>query len=405
MNKDNTTSTDVMIIGGGLAGLTMAVALGTHGITTTIIERQNPEHYRKQAFDGRVSAIAHASKQLLRAIGVWEKMEPQAGPINDIRIVDQDSPLWLHYDHRDVGPDAMGYILENRHIRGALLDRIAALETVVLLAPETITELDIERAQLSTESGRELSAGLVIVADGKRSATRDILGIKPITWDYKQTAIVCTVEHEQPHDGLAVERFLPSGPFAILPMQNPHHSSLVWTEKRDEAAHYSDANDQAFISAIEERFGNFLGGLSLVGERFSYPLTLSFTTRYYQERAVLIGDAAHGIHPIAGQGFNLSMRDIATLTELVVEHKRLGLDVGSAQLLQTYERKRKRDNYSMIAVTDVLNRLFSNNAMPLALSRRLGLRAVENLPDVKQFFMKHAMGKYDTATLLQGELV
>jgi len=228
-------------------------------------------------------------------------------------------------------------------------------------------------------------------ADGKNSFCRSNAGIGVKGWDYGQTAIVCTIGHTQPHNGLALEHFLPGGPFAVLPM-NGNRSSIVWAEKEARIAHYMALSDKAFIAELKERMGDWLGDVHLIGNRFSYPLSLQHAERYTAARLALVGDAAHAIHPVAGQGFNMGVRDVAALAEAIVDYARLGLDVGSAPVLERYARWRRADNLSMMAGTDGLVRLFSNDIRPIKRARQLGLAAVEKLPPLKRFFMRHAMG-------------
>lgn len=389
--------TDCVIIGGGLAGLLMAAACADAGIRTHIIEAKPLETTLAKNFDGRGSAIALGSKHYLDQLGLWDAMATEAGPINDIRIVDDNSPLFLHYDARDVSDEPMGYIVENRYIRHALTQHALQHDLITLHAPASYTDIttDLHHTTATLDDGTQISAKLLIAADGKFSAIRQRLNIPTITKSYNQTAIVCTVKHEQNHHGTAVEKFLPAGPFAMLPMGyegGGHYSSLVWTEASDRAPHYLAMDDDEFNQHMAARFGDWLGDVTLVGERWSYPLSLVFATHYTAERTCLIGDAAHGIHPIAGQGFNLGIRDIQTLASCLKETKNTGLDIGKSATLRRYEQLRSGDNLAMIAATDSLNALFSNRHSPLALARRIGLAIVNQSPKLQQSFMKHAMG-------------
>lgn len=388
------TAFDIAIVGGGLSGLSLAAALAPSGMRIAVLEAFDPRTMKEDLFDGRVSAIAYGSQQLFYALGLWDKIAPNAGEIRDIRISDSDSRFFLHYDHMLAGNHPMGYIVENRHLRRPLLDHAASLENMDLLAPASCVAInsDAHGITLHLENGKSLRTKLAVAADGKYSSLRRMAGIASIEHSYRQTGIVCTVRHEKPHQQTAQEHFLPAGPFAILPMKDEHLSSLVWTEKSELAPLFLAMNDEDFLAAIQERFGAYLGTLALFGPRWSYPLSLVYASRYTAPRFCLLGDAAHAIHPIAGQGFNLGLRDVAMLAELLAERFRLGLDIGAKTILNEYESLRKSDNLLMIAVTDSLNRLFSNTIPPLAFARRTGMAIVHHLPELKKYFIHHAMG-------------
>lgn len=371
-----------------------ALAFARQGVRCAVVERVPHPTQLEDRFDGRTSAIALGTQRLLKHIGAWPHMSAHAEPILDIRVIDANSPQFLHYDHREVGDQPFGWILENRHIRQALFAAADKQEEHIrLYTPRSVEYADIQPAQatVTLDDGTALQAPLLIIADGKFSRVRDMAGIKTTTVPYDQTAIVCTIAHTEPHNGLALERFLPAGPFAVLPMQN-NRASLVWTEPADMAKALLALPDEEFIAEIQHRVGGYLGDISLVGGRFSYPLTLVHAERYADHRVVLIGDAAHGIHPIAGQGVNLGFRDVAALAEVVAEAQQLGLDIGFSTTLARYSRWRAFDTASMVGVTDGLTRLFSNNLTPLKFARRAGLAAVGKVPPLKRFFMRHAMG-------------
>lgn len=405
---------DVAVIGGGLNGLTQAIALARHGISVVVIDREDPARVTTAGFDGRVSAIALASQRMLAAIGLWENVT-ESQPMWDIRVSDGDSLLFLHYDHSDLGSDPFGYLVENRVIRVAQQAAVAQPK-IELIAPMSATEIVYGAsgtgapAELTLGNGRRIRARLVIGADGRQSAIRQAAGIRTVNWDYGQTGIVCTVQHDLPHEGVAQERFLPAGPFAILPMTDDghgrHRSSLVWTEPTDRAAAIMALEDADFAAEMRRRFGIGYGACDVTGPRWSYPLSFLLAQRYTGHRLALIGDAAHGIHPIAGQGLNLGLRDVAALTEIVVEAKRLGLDIGRSDVLERYERWRRVDNVVLGAVTDGLTRLFSNDIAPLRLVRDLGLGLVDRVSPLKRLFMRHAMGDLgQLPRLLKGEPV
>ena len=393
------------MVGGGLSGLALAIACAAAGLEVAVIDREDPAKFRDAAYDGRTTAIAYGSQQVLSGIGVWDRLAPHAEPIHEIRVTDGDSPLFLHYDRQDVGAEALGYIVENRFLRGALQDRAAALPSLTLYAPAEIAAIDFAeaQAQVTLADGRRVAAPLAIGADGRGSAMREAAKIKSWRKSYRQTAIVCVVRHAEPHRGVAVEHFRAAGPFAILPMQG-NRSSIVWTEEERDAPTLLALDDAAFSRQLSDRFGDFLGKVEPEPGRWSYPLMLIQAERYAAHRLALIGDAAHVIHPIAGQGWNLGVRDVAALAELIVDAHRLGLDLGGAELLRRYEGWRRFDSITLTAATDGLNRLFSNAAPAVRLARDLGLAAVNHAPGLKRFFMRHAMGVTgDLPRLVKGE--
>lgn len=384
---------DVVIVGAGMVGMALARALGMSGLKVGVIDRQAPAAAVLPHFDGRVTAIAFGPGGLLRQIGVFDRIAAAAEPIREIRVVDGDSPLLLHFDHREVGNAPFGHIVENRHLRLALQQAVAATPAVTLMAPASIRAMARGPAGITLDlaGGERLRARLVVGADGRQSWVRRQGRIGATEWTYHHAAIVCTVTHERPHRGVAVERFLPAGPFAILPMTG-NRSSLVWTERPALAPALVALADAAFAAEVAWRFGDYLGAVAPIGGRWTYPLALTHATAYVAERLALIGDAAHAIHPIAGQGFNLGLRDAAALAEILVDGHRLGLDPGAAHGLARYQRWRRADALLMIAATDGLNRLFTVDAAPVRLARQAGLALVNRLPPLKRLFMRHAMG-------------
>ena len=386
-------SSDVLIVGGGFVGAALACALAEAHIPCVVVESGDPEAGLADTFDARSSAIALTSQRLLQRIGVWDKLAGEAAPMLDIRVSEGNSRLFLHYDHRDVGDEPFGYMLENRVLRRGLLQRMRELPAITLLAPARLDML--ERGGLEARAfagGRCLAAQLVVAADGRASRVREDAGIRTTRWSYGQAAIVTTVEHERPHRFVANEHFLPAGPFAILPLLPETRSSIVWTEREDLAPVIMAMDDEAFTRELRRRFGDFLGAVRPVGARFSHPLSLQFAARGTAPRLALIGDALHAMHPIAGQGLNMGLRDVAALFDVLSEARAHRHDLGSAAVLSRYERWRRFDNTLMLAMTDGLNRLFSNDIAPLRLVRDLGLAAVQQLPPLKRLFMRHAMG-------------
>ena len=384
---------DILVIGGGMVGLTFAVTAADCGFDVCVADRQDEGTMLDAPFDGRTSAIAHASVQLLRASGIWTGVASEAQPIRDIHVSDGESRLFLHFDHRDLGAEPFGYMVENRHIRSALFDRAHVQVGLTVYTSNGVAALERGPGKVvaTLSDGREVHASLAVAADGRGSPTREAAGISVAGLRYQQMGIVCTVAHERDHRAVAHERFLTPGPFAILPLRR-RRASLVWTEHADLATAIMALDDDDFAAEMRQRFGDFLGATEVVGPRWAYPLALHHAERYVDHRLALIGDAAHGLHPIAGQGLNLGFRDVAALVEVVLDASRLGLDIGQIDVLERYQRWRRSDNVLLLAVTDGLNRLFSNDINTLKVIRDLGLAAVDRLPALKKLFMAHARG-------------
>jgi 2-octaprenyl-6-methoxyphenol hydroxylase len=393
----------IVVVGAGMVGLSLGVALAKGGLNVVIIDGQAPPDMTLPSFDGRVSAIAASSVRLFKALDIWPHLAEFAQPINDILVTDgrpgeAPSPLSLHFDPRELAEnqgqnEPLGYLIENRHTRLGLMAAAGLLPNLKILTPAMVRAVDPGPVSIATllADGTCINAALVIAADGKDSALRKAQGIKCIGWTYQQSAIVTTIEHELPHQGVAHELFLPSGPFAILPMTG-NRSSIVWTERSDQVAYFLGLDATQFSAEVAKRFGSHWGAIKPVGPRFAYPLGLQLARTYTANRFVLAGDAAHAIHPIAGQGYNLGLRDVAALAETLVDAHRLGLDVGHLSVLREYERKRRVDNVTLAATTDILNRLFSTDLAPIRLARDLGLGLVNQIPPLRRFFMRHAMG-------------
>jgi 2-octaprenyl-6-methoxyphenol hydroxylase len=381
---------NIVIVGGGLVGLSQAIALAQEGIAVTIIDKEPVDTQISREFDGRVSAIAWKSYKFLEKIGVWQYAVEYAEPIQDIRVSEFGSSLFLHFDHTEIGHEPFGFIVENRHTRYALHKRAGELANLTIITPAEVVELITEKQQIIVKQADgllPLTYNLLIAADGKNSRIREFAGIKTTGHKYNQHGIVCTIEHEKPHMGLAHEYFLPVGPFAVLPMQG-NRSSLVWSEPGDLTPVYMKMSDEEFNAEITKRV-NHLGAVRALPGRWSYPLDLVHADKYVEGNIVLVGDAAHGIHPIAGQGVNLGFRDVILLTELVVNSRKLGLPLN----LEQYERVRRLDNNIMIRATHAINRLFSNNIVPVKLVRSLGLGMVNQIAPLRKLFMKYASGK------------
>ena len=389
---------ELVVAGGGLVGMLLGVACAGAGLEVAVIDRQDPAAMLDEGFDGRTSAIAYGSRLVFDGIGLWPRIAAEAEPIREIRVADDESPLFLHYDYRELDPaqggnTPLGYIVENRVLRRALLRCAEALPNLRLLAPRRLaaTEPGATGTVAVLADGERLRARLVAAADGKDSPLRREAGIRAVEWRYRQTGIVTTVAHARPHAGIAVEHFLSAGPFAILPMTGDR-SSIVWTEDAELAPRILELPEAEFAAELRARFGGFLGDIEPVGPRWAYPLALMQTERYVARRLALVGEAAHVIHPIAGQGLNIGIRDIAAMAEVIVDTRRLGLDIGEDSVLEQYQRWRRADALLLAAVTDGLNRLFSNTIEPIQAARDVGLSIVNQLPPLKRLLMRHAMG-------------
>jgi 2-octaprenyl-6-methoxyphenol hydroxylase len=404
---DGQSRFDLIVAGGGMTGLTLACAVAGARVPVLLVEQRELPATTEMPFDGRVTAISRGSRHLLEGIGVWPHLAHAAQPILDIEVGERHSPLTVHYDHRAVGGEPLGHIVENRVIRQALLRRVAELTDGALEVAAPDRPARIERHSgavgIALASGRRVGAALLAAADGRGSPLRDLAGIGVMRWNYEQTGIVATIAHAEPHHGRAFERFFATGPLAMLPMLG-HRSSIVWAAHNRLARELIALDDREFVAELGDRFGDRYGALELAGPRWHYPLAMTQAGRYTDRRLVLVGDAARAIHPIAGQGWNLALRDVAALAELIVDARRLGLDPGGPHVLERYERWRRFDSLTLIGITDGLNRLFANDLLPLRLARELGLGAVERIAPLKRFFMRHAVGLLgDLPRLMRGE--
>ena len=404
----NTTDrTDVLIAGGGFAGLALAIALrqalgGTFKVTVA-----DPA-FGKPSQDARASAIAAAARRLFETIGVWDAVAADAQPILDMVVTDsklQNSvrPTFLTFTG-DVAPgEPFAHMIENGPLVAALVEKAKAEGVSLVASAVEQFDHDGEHADAQLADGKKISARLLVAADGARSKIREQAGISNHGWTYDQSAIVTTVAHEREHHGRAEEHFLPAGPFAILPLKG-NRSSIVWTETTKEAERILALDDAGFHEELEERFGLKLGDIKVAGARRAYPLGYFVARSFVGERLALVGDAAHIIHPIAGQGLNLGLRDIAALAEAIADAARLGLDIGGADVLERYQRWRRFDTMTMGVATDGLNRLFSNHSDVLRLVRDIGLGVVDRIPRLKDVFIRQAAGVTgDVPRLLRGE--
>ena len=408
---------DVIIAGAGIAGATLALALNQAGLKPVLIDPVVFDAQVAPTFDGRASAIAYAAFRQWRALGVGEALQPHAQRIEQILVTDGQTPgaashgtgpFFLRFDSAEIADSSdgepLGYLLENRHIRAALAQ--AVIEAgIEVLAPARVAGATFgpREAVVTLADGRTLRAPVAVGAEGRGSVIRTAAGIGAIGWDYPQTAVVATVRLGRPHGGVAHEYFLPGGPFAILPLTG-ERASLVWTESRARGAALKSARPEIFHAHLQRRFGDFLGEVSVEGPVFTYPLSLQLAERLVARRAALLGDAAHGIHPIAGQGLNLGLKGAAALAEVLVEAMRLGEDIGSEVVLERYAAWRRLDTVSISLAADAFVRLFSNDNPLLRLARGAGMAAVNRIGPARRFFMTEAGGAVgDLPRLLKGE--
>lgn len=391
---------DIAIVGGGLNGPALALALAQGGLSVALIDARPPAGPTRiePGFDGRAYALAIASQRLLGAIGVWPDLAGLAQPIlkitaSDGRAGQGPSPFFLTFDHAELEEGPMGHMVEDRHLHAALMKAVAATPAISFVAGETVVAQNTGGpAEATLASGRRITARVLIGCDGRASGTAIRAGIARNGWGYGQTALVTAVRHTRDHEGTAHQFFMPEGPLAILPLPGGHHSSIVWSETAARAGLIAALPDAEYLAALRPRFGDFLGEIALAGTRFTYPLSLSLASRYVLPRLALVGDAAHGVHPIAGQGLNLGLRDVAALAEVLLLAARCGEDIGALDVLERYERWRRFDATAMALGMDGVNRLFSNDNPLLRLGRDLGLAVVDSMPGLRRRFMRQAAG-------------
>ena len=400
---------DLIIVGGGLNGPALALAAARAGFSVTIIDALPADTRKKRDFDGRSYALALTSCRLLRKIGVWDAVADHAQPMLEIKVTDGragegPSPWMMHFDHAEIEEGPMGYLVEDRHLRRAFLDAMAGNDLITQISGETVVAQDIgsSTASVTLASGQTVTGRLLIGSDGRRSGTADRAGIKRTAWGYDQTAIVCAVAHEKPHDGIAHQFFMPGGPLAILPLTQ-NRSSIVWSETTEKAEAVMQLDDAGFLDALRPAFGSFLGDIQLAGQRFTYPLGLSLAEAFIAERVALVGDAAHGVHPIAGQGLNAGLRDVAALAQVLTEARARGEDIGGAQALARYQQWRRFDTATLAVATDTFNRLFSNDNPLLRAARDIGMGLINNAPSLRRSFIREAAGLTgDLPSLMKG---
>lgn len=406
-------TSDILIVGGGLNGPTLALALAQTGFTVTVIDALPQAQLQDEEFDGRGYALALASQQLLQQVGVWQHVgDENAQPMLEIKVTDGHagqgpSPFFMHFDHTEIENGPMGYMVEDRYLRRALITAMTAEPNITLINQRRVVaqDMDVSGATLTLDDGETLCGRLVVGSDGRNSGTAKRAGIKRSGWEYGQTALVCAIEHDKPHHGIAHQFFMPPGPLAILPLTG-NRCSIVWSESTKTALAIHALNDTDYIEALRPRFGDFLGDIKLAGKRFTYPLNLTIANAFVGDRMALVGDAAHGMHPIAGQGLNAGLRDVAALAEVLTEANRRGEDFSSELVLQRYQEWRRFDTATLAAATDVFNRLFSNDNPVLRLGRDIGMGIVGSLPGLRRRFVREAAGLTgDRPKLLQGKKI
>ena len=400
---------DLVIVGGGLNGAALALACATAGLRAAVIDRETVDTQSEPGFDGRSYALAAASQRMLGALGLWDALRAHAQPILEIKASDGRAgegaaPFVLHFDHAELEEGPMGWMVEDRHLRRVLLGALADTEGVDHRPGETVVAQEVAGhvARVTLASGDTLAAPLLVGADGLSSGTAARAGIGRMGWGYGQTALVCAVAHERPHHGIAHQFFMPGGPLAILPLTGDR-SSIVWSERDDLARAVMALDDAGFLEALRPRFGDFLGALTLAGERYSYPLMLSLARAITAERLALVGDAAQRVHPIAGQGLNQGLRDVGSLAQVLAEARRRGEDIGAGDVLERYRQWRSFDRATLALATDGFNRLFSNDNPLLRAGRDLGMGIVSHMPGLRRGFMREAAGlSGDVPRLLRG---
>lgn len=388
---------DILIAGGGLNGPVLALALARAGFSVTLVDAAAPPA-RLARFDGRAYALAASSRRMLARLCLWAQLAPQAQEMVEIKVTDGragegPSAWWLHFDSAEIEDGPMGHMVEDRHLRSALAGALKTTQGVTLRAPARVVaqETSAGGVSITLDSGEVLRAGLLVGCDGRASGTAARAGIGRNGWGYGQSAVTCAVEHELPHKGIAHQFFMPGGPLAILPLTG-RRSSLVWSERSPRAERLAAMPEAEFLDALRPAFGNFLGEIGLVGSRGLFPLGLSLAERFTARRVALVGDAAHGLHPVAGQGLNAGLRDVAALAEVLSEARKHGEDAGSALVLDRYARWRRFDTTVLAATTDLTTRLFSNDNPLLRLARDAGLGAINAVAPLRRAMIREAAG-------------
>ena len=400
---------DVIIAGGGLAGITLALALDRAEIRTAIIDKNIPLVAPNSIFDGRSYAIAAATQKMLNVLGLWEGLAKNAQPMLEIKVSDGyagevPSPFVMQFNRQDFTEGPMGYMVEDRHLRQVLLSALKYSNVIFQSNTQVLTQtIQATQVEAKLNSGDKITAAVLVGADGRTSNTAKAAGLTRTGWDYGQSSLVCAIAHEKPHNGIAHQYFMPSGPLAILPLTG-NRSGIVWTEKTETADQIHALDNTDYLDILRPRFGTFVGNISLAGERYIYPLSLSTTHRMISKRVALVGDAAHAVHPIAGQGLNSGFKDVAALAQVLCDAKRRGQDLGIHTTLEEYQRWRGFDNAMLCTATNGFNQLFSNDSSLARFLRNLGLGLVGSIPALRSAFVANAAGIIgDVPRLLQGE--
>ena len=392
-----TDKRDLLILGGGLVGSTLALAAAKQGFSSHLVDRADPADLTADGFDGRASAISTASWRLFRNIGLADTLEPYGCPIESIAVLDQMKPGRIDFTPEE-HEGSLGRMFANRVLRTALFEAVKDESLITLHAPVDVVDRQRDAYGVSATlgDGQVLTADLLVGAEGRSSPTREDAELKMASWDYSHRAIIVGLDHSKPHGGVAWEIFYPAGPFALLPLldgpEGQHRSALVWTVDEKDAAGVLKMGERAFLAEVQKRMGDLLGELSLNSARTSYPLSFQHTVRIVGERMALVGDSAHGMHPIAGQGLNLGLRDVGALVEVLGDARRLGLDLGDMQVLERYEKWRALDSIMVMGATDSLTRLFGVPGKAASAVRRLGMAGVQRSGMLKKFFMDEARG-------------
>lgn len=408
MTQNITPKSDLIIVGGGLNGPALALASANAGLNVTLIDSLPKDTRTSDVFDGRGYALSLGSHKLLKAIGLWDRVSAHAQPILDVKVTDGKpgegpAPFMLEFRDGEIDESPMGYMVEDRFLRQAILNALDAQPRITQIEGLVVAqEVDLHGAKVTLDSGAEIEGKLIVGCDGRKSGTAERAGIKRTGWAYGQTALVCAISHELPHNGAAHQYFLPSGPLAILPLPG-NQSSIVWTEKDQMAADIQALSDEDYLAVLRPRFGDFLGEISLAGKRFTYPLNITLANQFTAPRIALVGDAAHGMHPISGQGLNAGLKDVGALTEVLIEAHRRGEDIGREDVLQRYAQWRRFDVATMALMTDSFNKLFSNDNPLLRIARDIGMGVVNSVTGLRRAAIREAAGvNGDVPKLLRG---
>lgn len=406
MKSENKMTSPVLICGGGLVGSVMALALAKFNIKSILIDKQSQEDIVAPSQDSRTTAINYGSTQIFKNLGLWDDLKPKSEPILKIKVVEGKGPWGIYYDYKDVGPDPMGSIVYNHDLKKVLLDHVLNNENITWIGQTDICDFNnsVNSVDVTLTTGQKIQSELLICAQGRNASLRDQMNIKTKSWDYEQSAIVCHMFHTIAHNSVAWEIFLSDGPLAFLPLSdknNRHRSGLVWSLPPDKAKYLYECGAQEFEKTLLQEFAH-LGDLNLDGQRWIYPLSALKSETVTANRFALIGDAAHVIHPVAGQGVNLGWRDCAVLAQVLYKAKDLGLDLGAYHTLVNYENVARKNHHALLLSTDILIKLFSNQSTPLAFLRSKGLGGVNQIGPLKRYLMRQAMGLGGKVPFLMG---